>query len=82
MQEAFQNPQVNASSNEVEPYNRNEINGKFKITSEHWTEELDNPESEHYHLMSETITRGIMELIEDKGLTHQADFHVDIVSFK
>lgn len=75
------------SSSDVEEennsvYDETEINGKFKITSEHWSENLNDPNSEDYKLMSKTITRGIMELLESKQLTDQADFNVTIVGFK
>jgi hypothetical protein len=72
-------------SNEVaqEPiYNKNEVNGKFKITSEHWDENLDDPNSVEYRKMSETVTRGIEELLEKQGLAEKASFNVTILGFK
>ncbi len=64
------------------PYNVNEVNAKFKITSEHWTDDLDDPSSENYRKMSETITRGIHEMLEEQNLTQQADFDITILGFR
>lgn len=63
-------------------YDETEVNGKFKIVSQHWTEDLNDPDSDNYKKMTETITRGIEELLADEGLTDQADFNITIVSFK
>ena len=63
-------------------YDETEVNGKFRIISEHWTDNLNDPESEDYKKMEATITRGIEELLQEDGLTEQADFKVTIVGFK
>jgi len=63
-------------------YDANEVNGKFKITNEHWSEDLNDPESEHYQHMAETISRGIYELLEEGDLTNHADFNVTILGFR
>lgn len=74
------------SSNEVDvvgpAYNKNEVNAKFRITSEHWTDELYDETSEDYKKLSETITLGVMDMLHDQGLTEQADFNVTIIGFK
>ncbi len=87
---------------EGSPYDENEINGKFRITSEHWSDDLNDPASDNYRKvqyikrihkkeylkyldfsqMSETITRGIHELLEAKSLTDQADFKITILGFR
>ena len=82
--------EVDANNNEIsndvvpsEPvYATNEVNGKFKIMEE-WSEDLKDPKSRHYLHMSETITRGIQELLEkDEELMEKADFDVTILGFK
>merc|ERR1711953_118879 len=48
-----------------------------------WDEKLSDPESEEFKSYSETITRGIEEMLaQDKTLTEQADFTVSIVGFR
>ena len=66
----------------VEKFSKTEINGKFKIMGQ-WDERLNDPESEEFKSYSETITRGIEEMLaEDDTLTEQADFNVTIVGFR
>jgi len=70
------------SDEPVEKFSKTEINGKFKIMGE-WDEKLSDPESEEFKSYSETITRGIEEMLaQDETLTEQADFTVSIVGFR
>ena len=48
-----------------------------------WDEKLNDPESEEFKSYSDTITRGIEEMLaQDETLTEQADFNVTIVGFR
>ena len=48
-----------------------------------WDEKLSDPESEEFKSYSETITRGIEEMLaQDENLSEQADFTVTIVGFR
>ena len=48
-----------------------------------WDEKLSDPDSEEFKSYSETITRGIEEMLaQDETLTEQADFTVTIVGFR
>jgi len=42
---------VREESNHQSLYDENEINGKFRITSENWREELKNPESREFKVL-------------------------------
>ena len=66
----------------IEKFSKTEINGKFKIMQQ-WDERLKDPESEEFKSYSETITRGIEEMLaQDEALTEQANFTVTIVGFR
>ena len=66
----------------IEKFSKTEVNGKFKIM-EQWDERLKDPESEEFKSYSETITRGIEEMLaQDETLTEQANFTVTIVGFR
>ena len=48
-----------------------------------WDERLNDPESEEFKSYSETITRGIEDMLaQDDTLTEQADFTVTVVGFR
>lgn len=48
-----------------------------------WDERLNDPESEEFKAYSETITRGIEDMLsKDETITEQADFTVTIVGFR
>ena len=48
-----------------------------------WNEKLSDPESEEFKSYSETITRGLEEMLaQDETLTEQADVTVTIVGFR
>ena len=48
-----------------------------------WDEKLNDPESEEFKSYSETITRGIEDMLaQDENLSEQADFTVTIVGFR
>ena len=48
-----------------------------------WDERLNDPESEEFKSYSETITRGIEDMLsQDETITEQADFTVTIVGFR
>merc|ERR1712241_1438681 len=73
---------IAAKEAEKEDAEGTEINGKFKIMGE-WNEKLSDPESEEFKSYSETITRGIEEMLaQDETLTEQADIKVTIVGFR
>jgi hypothetical protein len=64
-------------------YDQNEINGKFRIISEAWKKELENPDSREYQEISTTLKDGLFQALENENmLTEQADFDVNIVSLK
>ncbi len=68
---------------EETPYETNEVNGKFRITSEQWNERLNDPNTIEYQELSETLKTGLREMLEeDETLKEQADFDVDIVKFR
>lgn len=71
-----------SSGDKAEPvYDPNEINAKFKISQE-WDDDLDDPESDAFAEMSNAVTAGVMEILEqDEDLAEQADFKVTIVGF-
>ncbi len=48
---------------EGSPYDENEINGKFRITSEHWSDDLNDPASDNYRKVHKTDTqKGILKI--------------------
>ena len=64
-------------------YKENEIHAKFRITSQEWNDALNDPESEEYQEMANTVEQGIMEMLhEDESFTEQAKFKVTIESFR
>lgn len=70
------------SDKPVEKFSKTEVNGKFKIMRQ-WDERLNDPESEEFKSYSETITRGIEDMLaQDETFTEQADFNVTIVGFR
>ena len=70
------------SDEPVEKFSKTEVNGKFKIMQQ-WDERLSDPESEEFKAYSETITRGIEDMLsQDETITEQADFTVTIVGFR
>ena len=74
-------PSLNSVDTAGPVYDSSEVNGKFRITSEHWTDDLMDVNSDNYRKMSDTITRGIKELLEKDKLTEQAEFNVTIIGF-
>ena len=69
--------------NEIEDdkqYAENEINGKFRITSEEWTEQLQDQNSIEFQELSTTLKSGLKELLEEnQELKEKANFDVEIV---
>ncbi len=64
-------------------YDENEINGKFRIISESWKTELENPNSKEYRDISTTLKDGLAQALQNENdLTEQADFNIDIVSLR
>ena len=64
-------------------YDENEINGKFRIISESWKQELENPDSKEYVDISSTLKDGLVQALQNENqLTEQAEFNVDIVSLR
>ena len=68
---------------EEEPkYQENEVNGKFKIMSK-WDEDLKDRESPKFKKLEATIKEGLLEMLRgDENLKDQADFEIDIISFR
>ena len=68
---------------EEEPkYEQNEVNGKFKIMSK-WDEDLNDRSSTKFKKLEATIKEGLLEMLRgDENLKDQADFEVDIISFR
>ena len=68
---------------EEEPkYEQNEVNGKFKIMSK-WDEDLNDRSSTKFKKLEATIKEGLLEMLRgDENLKNQADFEVDIISFR
>ncbi len=65
---------------EDKSYEENEVNGKFRIVSEQWTENLNDKNSLEYRELSTTLSSGLKEmLMENKDLSDKADFDVEIV---
>jgi len=69
--------------NEIEndkQYEENEINGKFRITSEEWSEQLQDQNSIEFQELSTTLKSGLKELLdENQELREKANFDVEIV---
>jgi hypothetical protein len=64
-------------------YDENEINGKFRIISESWKKELENPNSKEYRDISTTLKDGLAQALQNENeLAEQADFNIDIVSLR
>ena len=63
-------------------YSENEVNGKFKIMSK-WDDELLDRSSDKFKKLETTIKEGLLEMLRgDENLKDQADFEVDIISFR
>lgn len=61
-------------------YEANEVHGKFRITSERWSEPLQDQNSIEFQELSNTLKTGLKELLLDnKDLSEKADFDVEIV---
>ena len=79
----FVTDRVLQHKNEIEDdkqYAENEINGKFRITSEEWTEQLQDQNSIEFQELSTTLKSGLKELLEDnQELKEKANFDVEIV---
>lgn len=61
-------------------YNENEVDGKFRITSEQWSEKLEDTESIEFQELSTTLKTGLREmLLQNDELSKKADFDVEIV---
>lgn len=61
-------------------YEANEVHGKFRITSERWSETLQDQNSIEFQELSSTLKTGLKELLLDnKDLSEKADFDVEIV---
>ena len=64
-------------------YETNEINGKFRITSEEWNESYNNSNSKEYKEMSRIVRESLLELLEqDSQINEKVNFEVNIVGFK
>merc|ERR1719334_2803366 len=69
--------------NDEPVYNENEVNGKFKITSLRWDEKLNDPSSEEFKELANTIEGDITNMLQEDGdLSEQADFTVSVQRFK
>ena len=67
-------------SDDTKQYADNEINGKFRITSEEWTEQLQDQNSIEFQELSTTLKSGLKELLEEnQDLKEKANFDVEIV---
>ena len=63
-------------------YEENEVNGKFKIMSK-WDDELLDRSSKKFQELENTLKQGLLEMLRgDNNLKDQADFEVDIISFR
>ena len=61
-------------------YEENEVNGKFRITSERWSKQLEDRNSVEFQDLSNTLSSGLKEmLMENRDLSEKADFDVEIV---
>ena len=61
----------------------NEINGKFRVTSEKWNDNLADPNSIEYQSLAETMKTGLYEMLaQERGLLENADFKIDIIGFR
>jgi len=69
--------------NDEPVYNENEVNGKFKITSLRWDEKLNDPSSQEYLDLSNTIEDSIESMLRsERDLDEQAEFTVKVQKFK
>ena len=61
-------------------YDDSEVNGKFRITSEVWSKQLEDRNSVEFQELSTTLTSGLKDmLMENQELREKADFDVEIV---
>jgi len=69
--------------NEKPVYNENEVNAKFKITSLRWDEKLNDPNSQEYQDLSNTIEDSIESMLRsERDLDEQAEFSVEVQKFR
>eukprot|EP00092_Neocalanus_flemingeri_P080117 GFUD01099904.1.p1 GENE.GFUD01099904.1~~GFUD01099904.1.p1 ORF type:complete len:1109 (+),score=396.10 GFUD01099904.1:107-3433(+) len=75
--------QLNQKEGVVPKFNKNEINGRFKITSLKWNEKLKNPDSQEFKDLANTIEDSIGSMLKDeKELSEKVDFSVSVQRFK
>jgi len=69
--------------NEEPVFNENEVNAKFKITSLRWDEKLNDPNSQEYQDLSNTIEDSIESMLRsERDLDEQAEFSVEVKKFR
>jgi len=69
--------------NEEPVFNENEVNAKFKITSLRWDEKLNDPNSQEYQDLSNTIEDSIESMLRsERDLDEQAEFSVEVQKFR
>ena len=69
--------------NDEPKYQENEINGKFRVTSEKWNDNLADPNSQQFKKLADTFKSGLYEMLaQDRGLTDHADFKIEIIGFR
>ena len=77
--EVLQHKTENQSLKEKQ-YDDSEVNGKFRITSEIWSTQLEDRNSVEFQELSTTLTSGLKDmLMENQELREKADFDVEIV---
>ena len=64
----------------VEKFSKTEVNGKFKIMQP-WDERLKDPESEEFKSYSETITRGIEEMLAQDEISLVVEEGVAVIDY-
>ena len=69
--------------NDEPKYQENEINGKFRVTSEKWNDNLADPNSQQFKKLADTFKSGLYEMLaQERGLTDNADFKIEIIGFR
>merc|ERR1712013_422158 len=64
-------------------FNRNEINGKFKITNLKWSEKLKSKETQEFKDLAKTIEDSIESMLKnERELSEKVDFTVSVQNFK
>ena len=67
-------------SQQEKQYEENEVNGKFRITSERWSKQLEDRNSLEFQDLENTLSTGLKEMLMDnRDLSEKADFDVEIV---